>query len=350
MKKIISIGLALITTVSVAWANSDKIRVFDWAGYDYDQLYPDYLKKYGGMPSYDFFGEEEEALQKMIAGYNGDISHPCGYAANVWFQAGILQPWDSKKLENIDELYPELLAQPGFKQNGELYIVPYDFGNTALIVAHDVHPSLTKSLQSFIDPSMKGKISLPDNMSDAFSLGFLATGVKDWSNVTTAEIKAAADWLRKAHKNVRFYWTEASNLIQGFKSEEIKMAWGWNEISTTLNAEGIENRMIRDTKEGSAVFVCGYVHLKSADPDNEDQIYDFINALTDKNASESLVTEFGYGHSNRLGMDALDANVLADNNLDNFEELAKNSLFQVPLPKKVRPIMIQEFEKIKAGF
>ncbi len=334
----------------MASSESEKLRIFDWAGYDDGAYFPQYVKKYGGKPAFDFFAEEEEALQKLRSGYNGDLSHPCGYSFNVWRDAGLLQPLDKKKLKNWDQLSPTVKALPGVEVNGAPFVLPYDMGNTAMVVLTDkVDKKYHKSLQSFLDPAFKGKISLPDNFSDTFSLGLLATGTRDWSNLSDAQIKAASDWLRKAHKNVKYYWTDGANLLQGMKSGEIVMSFAWNETPTALNAEKIPAKMIRDTDEGFAVFVCGYVHLKSSKPENNERVYDFLNSVSSVESAQAMVTNFGYGHANKVGMGKLSKSDLQDNNVDKFEEYAKRALFQTPLPLDARKKMIEEFEKIKAG-
>ncbi len=344
------VGSLLVAQVAYASPQSEKLRVFDWAGYDSASFFPQYVKKYGGKPAFDFFGEEEEAFQKMKSGYNGDISHPCGYSTNIWREAGLIQALDKKKLKNYDQLNAKFKALPGFEVDGVPFVVPYDFGNTAMVVLTDkVDKKYQKSLQSFIDPAFKGKISLPDNFSDSFSLGLLATGVRDWSNLTDSQIAAAADWLRKAHKNVRFYWTDGASLLQGMKSGEITMSWAWNETPTALVNEKINAKMIRDTAEGFAVFVCGYVHLKSSKPENTDQVYEFLNSISSQESATALVSEFGYGHANKVGLGKISKSTLADNNIDNFEELSKKALFQIPITLDSRKKMIAEFEKIKAG-
>ena len=51
----------------------------------------------------------------------------------------------------------------------------------------------------FTNPKYAGRISLPDNTDDVWSLALLATGVTDWTNVTDEQFTAAADWLREVN-------------------------------------------------------------------------------------------------------------------------------------------------------
>ena len=69
--------------------------VFDWSGYEDPLLHPDYTAKYGAEPTFAFFGDEEEAFQKMRAGFKADIAHPCSQSVVKWREAGMLQPLDT---------------------------------------------------------------------------------------------------------------------------------------------------------------------------------------------------------------------------------------------------------------
>ena len=57
-------------------ADSDLI-VFDWGGYEDPGFFGAYVEKYGDSPTYSFFSDEEEAFQKVRAGFRADLGHPC---------------------------------------------------------------------------------------------------------------------------------------------------------------------------------------------------------------------------------------------------------------------------------
>ena len=61
-------GLFLATT---AWA--DKISVFDWSGYEDEGFFGAYMKEHGKAPNFSYFADEDEALNKILAGYSTDV-------------------------------------------------------------------------------------------------------------------------------------------------------------------------------------------------------------------------------------------------------------------------------------
>jgi len=107
--------------------------------------------------------------------------------------------------------------------------------------------------------------------------------------------------------------------------------------------------MNRGTREGISTWVCGYVLMKDA-PDNLDQAYEFLNAVNAPGVSDYLVKTFGYGHGNGAGMAAIDAKVLSERGFDNLDKFLDKTLFQQPVPPELKQRMIDEFEKIKAGY
>src|SRR6185295_8233755 len=52
-----------------------SLNFFTWGGYDVPDAAPQYVAKHGGPPEFSVFASEEEALQKMLAGFEPDLMH-----------------------------------------------------------------------------------------------------------------------------------------------------------------------------------------------------------------------------------------------------------------------------------
>ncbi len=336
--------------LAVVPARAGELIVFDWPGYEDQNFFPAYMEKYGEPPTFSFFADEEEAFQKMRAGFKADLGHPCSQSVPKWHAAGLLKPLDTTKIAAWDDVMPEMRDLPGFNIDGEQYMLPLDWGATALTYRTDaVTPEQAATLQSFADPAFAGRVSIVDNVDDAYALGLLATGVTDWTNITDEQFEAASDFLRKVHENIRAYWQDGSELAQLMASGEVTLAWAWNETATTLQAEGHPVEMNRDTLEGSSTWVCGYVRLADG-PASDEEVYDFLNAWLEERVAEYIVTEWGYGHSNGAGLAKMDQDVLKEAGFTDLAKYQDSTLVQSPLPFDMREKMIAEFEKIKAGF
>ena len=104
-------------------------------------------------------------------------------------------------------------------------------------------PKMWPRVQVFANPKYAGRISMPDNTDDVWSLAFLATGVTSWDNVTDEQFTAAADWLRAVHPNVRAYWADPSELSQLMASGEVQVAWSWNDPVAILQVGKLPRRL-----------------------------------------------------------------------------------------------------------
>ena len=342
----------LVSTTAAPVMAADNLTIFDWSGYEDPAFHPAYTAKHGTEPDFSFFGDEEEAFQKLRSGFKADLAHPCSQSVAKWREAGLIEPLDTSKLTYWNDTDPGIVAMKGLMTtpDGKAWLLPFEWGNTVLTYRTDtVKPEEIASLKAFADPKFKDRVSIGDNVDDAYALASLVIGVKDWTTMTDEQFSQASDFLREVHKNVRLYWTDNTDLSQAIASGEVDLAWAWNETATTLQADGVPAAIKKDTAEGLSTWVCGYVRLKGATAP-EDQQYDFLNAITDPAITSYMVESWGYGHANARGMAQVDPKVLADKGYADVSKFLDNTLFQAPMPMELRQKMIAEFEKIKAGY
>jgi spermidine/putrescine-binding protein len=345
-------GTASFAPLSPASAQDAALTVFDWSGYEDPALNPAYVEKHGQGPTFSFFADEDEAFEKLRTGYRVDVAHPCSTNVRKWRDAGLLEPLDTARIAAWNDVLPGIRGMKDLMTDadGKAWFLPFDWGNTLPLYRADmVKAEDIGSLKAFADPKFKDKIAIVDNADAAFALGLLATGVRDIQTVSDAQFEAAAAFLREVHKNVRIYTTDATELGQAMASGEIALAWAWNETATMLKANGVAVEPKRDTAEGIATWVCGYVLLKDA-PGDRDKAYDFLNARMAPEVSNYMVTAWGYGHANGAGMAAVDPAAVAAAGYSDIEEMAKKTLFAAPVAPETKQRFVAEFEKIKAGY
>jgi putative spermidine/putrescine transport system substrate-binding protein/spermidine/putrescine transport system substrate-binding protein len=234
--------------------------------------------------------------------------------------------------------------------DGKAWFLPWDWGNTLLTYnSEKVQEADVASLHALADPKFQGRVSIGDNVDDAYALASLAIGVKDWTQLTDEQFKEASDFLRKVHKNVRLYWTDTTDIVQALSSGEVDLAWAWNDAAVQSAANGAPIKSKRDTKEGLSTWVCGYVRLKDA-PGSADKAYDYLSAVNDPEVAKVLVNDWGYGQGNAKGMETVDPKVLEEKGYADVQKFVDKTLFQAPIPVALKTKMINEFDKIKAGF
>ncbi|NCO17360.1 MAG: extracellular solute-binding protein, partial [Alphaproteobacteria bacterium] len=276
-----------------------------------------------------------------------DVVHPCSQMVSKYRDAGLIEPWDVSRIPNYGEIDPRFTNSPIFKDDAGVWYIPTDGAFTAVAYNTETVPAEdVATLQVFADPKYKGRISLPDNVDDMWSLALLATGVTDWTTVTEEQFQAAAAWMRKVHPNVRAYWADPSELSQLMASGEVQVAWSWNDSIALMRSENFPVGFQRQAKEGASTWFCGYVNMKGA-PGSEDKAYDFINAWLDHGSAKALLDNFGYASTNPVAMADIPAEALVAADVNPIEGTL---LSQVPISSEMRDRMLTEFENIKAGF
>ncbi|MBX3583471.1 MAG: extracellular solute-binding protein [Rhizobiaceae bacterium] len=353
----IGIRLALVaallgSTTAITSAEDGELTVFDWSGYEAPEFHPGYTAKHGQSPTFTFFGDEDEAFEKLRAGFKTDLAHPCSQSVVKWREAGLLEPLDTSRIEGWKNLNPGIMAMKNLAtdESGTAWFMPWDWGNTLLTYNTETVPAEDiTSLKILADPKYKDRVSLPDNVDDAYALGSLAIGLKDWTQMTDEQFKQASDFLREVHKNVRLYWTDSTDIVQALSGGEVDLAWAWNDAAVQSALAGAPIKNTRDTEEGQSTWVCGYVMLKDA-PGSKGKVYDFLNSINSPEVASFLLSDWGYGHADAKSMSTIDPAVVQAQGYGDVDKFVEKTLFQSPVPAELKQRMIEEFEKIKAGY
>ena len=180
-------------------------RAFVWGGYDDDGLFGPYVEA-NGSPEYSTFGDAEEALQKLKAGFEVDVAWPCQGEIGRWVRAGVLQPLDTSRIENWGDMFPEVRDLPSGIVNGQNYFAPVDWGDTSVVYNTDevtwMQPG-NESLYLLEDPRMKGKVGVLDSAADSLFLmmHYLGTDIKDINQLNKAAIDQGINKFRELRDN-----------------------------------------------------------------------------------------------------------------------------------------------------
>lgn len=122
-------GAALIVS-GQAWAQERVLRVTNWAEYIAEDTIANFEAEYGIKVVYDNYDSVEAIDAKLLAGNSGYdvVSHAASQIARL-IPAGILQPFDKAKLDNLQHMDPAIMDQLGEKWDlGNQYIIPFMWG------------------------------------------------------------------------------------------------------------------------------------------------------------------------------------------------------------------------------
>jgi spermidine/putrescine transport system substrate-binding protein len=336
---------SVLSFAAAAQAQDAELTVLDWAGWEIDGMLQPYVDKHGQKPSFVFFADDDEAFQKVSSGFSADVVHPCAAAVPRYMDAGLIEPWDTSKIPEFANI-PERMSK-AFTDEGGTWFIPTDYAYTAIAYNSDTVPAEdVATVQVFANEKYAGRIALPDNTDDVWSLAFMATGVSSWDNVTDEQFQAAADWLRAVHPNVRAYWADPSELSQLMASGEVQVAWSWNDPVAILQSENFPVGFNRAPAEGAATWFCGFVNIKDS-AGSEDKVYDHINSLLAPTSAQPLLDAIGYALANDAAMATIAPEALVAAHID---PITTTLFVQSPPTTELRDRMIEEFEMIKSGF
>ena len=331
-------------------AADDHPNVFTWEGWDVVEHHQQYLDKYGELPNFSIFGDEEEAFAKMMAGAQFDVTHPCSYSVEIWRDAGILQPIDTSRLSHWDDVIPTLKDIPGMVHEGQRYFVPADWGQTSVLYRPDlVDPSYLEDETWGIlwDERYAGRLSMSDSLIDGVMVAAIYGGAADPFDMTEDEVAKTRELLREQLPLLRYYWTSPTDIENSMAAGELIATSAWNDAFTALKNEGYDVRYMQP-KEGAMTWVCGFCLMSAADPEKLEKSYDVIDAFLSPDSGQFEILEEGYGHANLKAFDLVSEEDLAQRGLSKDAEALLNSgIFQEPI--KNIAVLQAMFEEVKAG-
>lgn len=250
-----------------AATESGTLTVFDWQGYEIKEFWGPYNDGQGKkVPlKFVFLEDDQQALAKVKAGFAIDVAHPCIAYTRDWKDAGLIQPWDTSKIENWDTVNPNLYDAGQI--DGQSYAVPWDWGFSSLVIRTDrVDPKDFTGWEGILNDKYKKRISIFSDGVAITKIGHLINkGADDPNKLDQAAIDASKETMLKAVKNIRNFWTSESDAIKDFVAGNIDVCYAWPgtwyQIQQGLVKKGIDPATVQyiQPTQGRLGWVCAYV-------------------------------------------------------------------------------------------
>ncbi len=286
------------------------LQVFEWAGYEAEEFwsYP-FKQTYPNVRvDFAFFEDENEALTKIIAGFKTHIVHPCSYNIPRYVAAGILQPIDTSRIQQWDNIWPELRNLRDIYADGDLYMVPADWGYSGISYRTDVVEEEPRTWDALWDERYTGKVSMSDSAIESVPVAGVLTRASNLWDMTDAELQSAKQLLIRQKPLILSYWTFSTDLAQLLNTGEVGIAYSWNDAPAIAAAEGAPVKFALPEKAFS--WACGLAITKDVRGTELDLAYEYINSWLSPWAGTNLINLFTYGHSNRLSVKSADQSIV----------------------------------------
>ena len=350
-KALAAAGLALVALPAVPRrsAAAGDLHYFTWSGYEVPELHQPYVDKHGGSPEISFFGDEEEAMQKLRQGFAPDIGHPCSYIVPRWRDAELLAPVDTGRIEAWPDVFEGLKAIPGTESGGERWWVPTDWGYNSIAYRTDLvdFTPEEESWQILFDEKYEGRIAMYSAMDQLVFAAAAAAGIEDIYAMTPEEEAKVKELLLKQKELLRFYWDDPTQVEQALAAGEIVAAFAWAASATTLKQQGLPVRYM-NPKEGTQTWTCGLALLAEGEG-SRDAAYDFINAWLAPQSGKFILESYGYGHANKASFALVDPQLLADLGLQDPDDLFARTSFMEVFDPETRERYIDMVDEVMAS-
>jgi spermidine/putrescine-binding protein len=343
-------GLASVTLPMVRRpaAAAGGMTVYTWSGYEVPELHQPYIDAHGGSPDFSLFADNDEAVEKVKAGFQADIAVPTGYMTGKWWDAGLIQPIDTARLSNWGDVFEELKTLKGTQMDGKQLSIPWAWGNSSVIFRTDLAPEYVgaDSWMILFDEKYKGRIGARDAMDGVAIPAALALGFDPYA-MTDEQIEQVRELMRKGHEVARFYWSSQSEIEQALAAGEIVAAYGWNDGYKRLKEAGVPVAYMTP-KEGILTWVDAQVILAGSAADPQ-LVYDYLDATLSPEVGKFMIDSYGYGFANSKAFALADPAIVAGLGMANPTEVMGAGVFFEGMEGNYRTRLIQIFEEVKAG-
>lgn len=265
----------------------DKLHVFIWSVYMPDEVFENFEQEYDCEVVVDLYDSNEAMFTKLRAGATGyDVAFPSGDYVSIMSNQDMLEEIDHSLIPYLKNLDPEILAKCEFDVD-QKYSVPFQMGTTGIAVNEEYIESYPRSWSIFSDESLKGKMTLLDDMREVFggALRYLGYSV---NTTNIEELNEAKDLIMEWKSNIAKFDNEFFG--KGIISGEFYAVHGYSENIFFEGSEGETDDIVYFIpEEGAVLWIDNMVILKNAP--NKDLAHKFINFVL-KPESAKLVSEY----------------------------------------------------------
>lgn len=221
-----------------------QLNLLVWEGYADPSFVKAFEEKYNAKVNAAYMGSSDELVAKLKGGGDAvyDIISPSSDVTNLLIDQGLVSDIDVSKIKTYGELSAKLKDLPLVKKGGKTYGVPFAWGPDPLIYDADVFKTPPDSINILWDPSVKGKVSVWDDISTVYlaahKLGYHKPDPGHVYNLTDEELAKVRKELMTLKPQIRKYWTSGGELTNLFANKEVVVAVGWPLTTQELKKMG----------------------------------------------------------------------------------------------------------------
>jgi putative spermidine/putrescine transport system substrate-binding protein len=273
------------------------LNIVDWEGYT-DPSFVDSFEKATGCKVNDTYaGSSDEMYTKFRSGGGGqyDLVSPSGDASLRLIKSGAVAPLDTSKLENFDNLAPQLQSPSFNTVDGVNYGLSFMWGANVLIYNADKVKTPPTSWAVLYDSANKGKITIPNNPIQIADPALQFEGAENPYAIDQATLDKVTAKLKEQKPLVGKYWVLATDFEDLFKSGDATMGAGWPLMTNDLKKAGVNVKEVIP-KEGVTGWSDSWMLSKKAK--HPICAYKYMNYVTTPKVQAKVADVTGYSPAN----------------------------------------------------
>jgi spermidine/putrescine transport system permease protein len=280
--------------------SGQKLNLYNYSNYIDENLLKKFESETGINVTLDYFNDNEEMLSKLQMGVSGyDIIVSSGYMVETLKNKGLIAPIDKSAIPNCRYLTPGF-GKMEYDTTGRYY-VPYVYCFTGIVYNSDYVKEPVDSWAALWDPRYAGKISMVDDMKEAFAVACMLLGY-DLNSADTVQLREARDLLMRQKPLLKKYESNSTELF--LTNGDVWIAQGWTGQIARLVKSDPKFRM-GQPKQG-ALFWSDNLCIPANAP-NKANAEKFINFLLDPANSAQNMNAITYAMPNDSAVKLLDS-------------------------------------------
>jgi spermidine/putrescine transport system substrate-binding protein len=343
--------LGLMVAGTVYADDATKLRLITWADYapaDVVALF----KKETGIQVQVTLSNNEEMISKLRAtgGAGYDLAQPSqDRITGVQGEFGIYKPIDVSKVK-INQFRPEILeiTRKNTTLDGKLYGLPYLWGAEGLVV--NTKRAKVADYPDLCRPDLKGKTSMrlrrPTLMAFAFAAGKDPFALYGNPAAYNALMESVGKTLAACKGNVRFFFDNKDQLMNGMRSGEVVAAMMWDTGGWTLNRENPDIQFVVP-RSGALGWLDTFA--LPAKGRNDAAAYAWINFTMRPDVAARITRSVGNWTAARATEELVDQRMRAQYNASFPEGAFKNIKWYPAIPSGLEAQEGRILDRIKAA-
>ncbi len=248
------------------------ITFFEWAGYDDTapwmwQTYTDSEYNAGSPLKFEFLENDIQALAKVASGYSPDVIHPCIAYWPDFQAAGLIQPFDTALLPDLEGIPEDIRARR--RRGGDRPHLPRPVRHRLLGArlpgGQDPDHARGGELEHPPRPSVRGQardLLRPGHDHQDRRAHQRRRGRLDPNALTSEQIQASKETMIQAKPQIRNFWSGNQDNIDDFINGNVWATYMWPDgYCQAIDHEKLAGVDVRYMwpKEGRLAWVCGFV-------------------------------------------------------------------------------------------